>query len=205
MKVLIVSGGIGSGKSLVSKMLSDSYGIPVYEADSRAKALYDEVPAMLSAIESELGIVLRDDNGVFVPQRLAEVIFSDSLALKKVEDILFPQLQSDFSRWAQAQEREVVALESATLLEKSEFDGFGDIVLVVDAPRSLRLSRACCRDGADESRIQARMAAQPMMNMISDGGNSERVDYVIKNDSTVEDLQLRLSEFIEKYGLTKML
>ena len=205
MKVLIVSGGIGSGKSLVSKMLNDSYGIPVYEADSRAKALYDEVPAMLSAIESALGIVLRDDKGAFMPQRLAEVIFSDSSALKKVEDILFPQLQSDFTRWAQAQGREVVALESATLLEKSQFDGFGDIVLVVDAPKSLRLSRACSRDGADESRILARMAAQPMMNMISDGVNYERVDCVIKNDSTEDELQLRLDEFIEKYGLTKML
>ena len=205
MKVLIVTGGIGSGKSLVSRMLTECYDIPVYEADTRAKALYAEIPSMLDEIESTLGLVLRNDSGNFVPQKLANVIFTDSDSLKKVEDILFPQLQSDFFNWAKRQGKEVVALESATLLEKPQFDGFGDIVLVVDAPKSLRLSRACSRDGQEEARILERMSAQPLMNMISEGGSCERVDHVILNDSTIEDLQQKLRRFIEKYVLTKML
>lgn len=205
MKVLIVTGGIGSGKSLVSRMLTECYGIPVYEADTRAKALYAEIPSMLDEIESVLEVVLRDDSGNFIPQKLAKVIFTDSDSLKKVEDILFPQLQRDFFNWAELQGKEVVALESATLLEKTQFDGFGDIVLVVDAPKSLRLSRACSRDGQDEAGILERMSAQPLMNLISDGACCERVDHVIVNDSTIEVLQQKLREFIEKYGLTKML
>ena len=205
MKVLIVTGGIGSGKSLVSRILTECYDIPVYEADNRAKALYIELPVMLDEIESALGVVLRNDSGMFVPQKLAEVIFTDSDALKKVEDILFPHLQKDFLNWAEEQGKEVVALESATLLEKPQFDDFGDIVLVVDAPKSLRLSRACSRDGQEEGKILQRMSAQPLMNSISDGGCNERVDYVIVNDSTIEDLHQKLTEFIEKYGLTKKL
>ena len=205
MKVLIVTGGIGSGKSLVCRMLTEKLGIPVYEADARAKALYAEMPSMLDDIEKSLGVCLRDHSGVFVPKKLADLIFTDSDALRKVEDIVFPQLKNDFSKWAEVQGKEVVALESATVLEKEQFDDFGDMVLLVDAPKSVRLSRACSRDRQNEEKIMERMAAQPLMNMISDGGSCERVDHVIVNDSTVDDLYGKLSDFIEKYGLTKML
>lgn len=205
MQILVVTGGIGSGKSQVCRILTDRYGIPVYESDSRAKALYVEMPQMLDEIEKTLGVCLRNSSGNFVPKKLADVIFCDADALRKVEDIVFPHLKNDFSRWAEAQGKQVVALESATVLEKSQFDGFGDVVLVVDAPKSLRLSRACSRDGLDEGRILERMAAQPLMNIISEGGSCERVDYVIVNDSTIANLHDKIAEFIEKCGLTKML
>lgn len=205
MKVLIVTGGIGSGKSVVCRMLTESFGIPVYDADRRAKSLYSEVPSLLSDIEREVGADLKDESGAFVSHKLAEIIFKDSAALKVVEDIVFPYLKEDFSIWAKCQAKDVVAFESATVLEKSQFDGFGDVVLLVDAPKALRLSRACSRDVQDEMKIIERMNAQPLMNMISDGGTSDRVDHVILNDSSLDDLQLKLSDFIEKYWLTKML
>ena len=205
MKVLIVTGGIGSGKSLVCRMLTENHGIPVYEADVRAKALYAEVPSILDEMENALGVQLRDNDGVFQPKRLADVIFSDSDALLKVEDILFPRLKDDFSRWAQEQGSDIVAFESATVLEKTQFDGFGDIVLLVDAPKELRLTRASLRDGLAKEKIQDRMAAQPLMNLISDGGSCTRVNHVLLNDGSMEDLQHRLAEFMEIYGLTKML
>ena len=99
----------------------------------------------------------------------------------------------------------MVAFESATVLEKEQFDDFGDIILLVDAPMDVRLSRACSRDGADKAKVQERMAAQPLMNSISDGGACERVDCVILNDGSIEELEQKLTEFVEKYGLTKML
>ena len=86
-----------------------------------------------------------------------------------------------------------------------QFDGFGDIVLLVDAPKELRLTRASSRDGLAKEKIQDRMAAQPLMNLISDGGSCTRVNHVLLNDGSVEDLQHRLAEFMEIYGLTKML
>lgn len=205
MKVLIVTGGIGSGKSLVCRLLTESHDVPVYEADARVKALYSEIPSMLDEIEKALGLQLRDGAGTFEPKRLADVIFTDADALHKVEDIVFPRLKEDFARWAQEQQKEVVAFESATVLEKSQFDSFGDLVLLVDAPKELRLARACSRDGINPEKIQGRMAAQPLMNFISDGGVCERVDFVILNDGTVDDLKRKLAEFMEKYRLTKML
>lgn len=203
--VLIVTGGIGSGKSQVCRILTEQYGIPVYEADRRVKALYTENPRMLENIESAVGLSLRDDAGSFAAQKLAEIIFSDADALGKVEEIVFPCLKQDFAAWAEAQDCEVVAFESATVLEKPQFEGFGDMVLLIDAPVELRLTRASMRDGVDKVAVQRRMAVQKLMNRISDGEACPRVNHVIVNDSTIAELTVKLNEFIEKYGLTKML
>ena len=205
MKILIVTGGIGSGKSLVCRILTDKYGIPVYEADSRVKALYSEMPQMLEDIEDTLGHSFRNGSGEFVAKKLADVIFTDKSALHKVEEILFPYLKEDFSIWAEKQGTGVVAFESATVLEKPMFDGFGDMVLLVDAPVELRLKRACSRDRLEESRVMDRMAAQPLMNQLSEGGRCDRVDHTIVNDSDLDSLYEKLGYFIEKYELTKML
>lgn len=205
MKVLVVTGGIGSGKSVVCSILKERYGIPVYEADLRAKQLYVEVPEMLDDMETKLGVSLRNSSGEFVPSLLAEIIFNDSDALRLVEDMLFPVLMKDFADWAERQDCEVVAFESATVLEKQQFEGFGDLVLLVAAPVQLRLSRAMERDKASREKIQARISLQSSMNMLSDGHEDSRVDFVLKNDSSFENLELHLKEFMEKYSLTKML
>ena len=205
MKVLVVTGGIGSGKSVVCSILKERYGIPVYEADLRAKQLYVEVPEMLDGMETKLGVSLRNSSGEFVPSLLAEIIFNDSDALRLVEDMLFPVLMKDFADWAERQDCEVVAFESATVLEKQQFEGFGDLVLLIAAPVQLRLSRAMERDKASREKIQARISLQSSMNMLSDGHEDSRVDFVLKNDSSFENLELHLKEFMEKYSLTKML
>lgn len=203
MKVVVVTGGIGSGKTSVCRLLAEKYGIPVYEADRRAKELYTEFPSMLDRMESVLEVSLRDDSGEFVPARLADVIFNDADALGMVEDMLFPVMKEDFASWAKGYE--TVAFESATILEKPQFDSFGDIVLLVDAPVPLRLARAMERDCVDEAEVISRMEAQPLMNFLSEGGRITRVDHVLMNDSSLEKLDRDLAEFMGKYGLTKML
>ena len=80
MKVLAVTGGIGSGKSEVCRILAENGLAVQYNADSRAKALYAECPGLLDEMEASLGCALRDEHGDFVPSRLAAVIFSDSAA-----------------------------------------------------------------------------------------------------------------------------
>ena len=203
--VLVVTGGMGSGKSLACRILEKEYGIPVYEADARAKSLYVGCPSMLDDIEAALGMSLRNLDGIFVPSLLAEVIFSDNVALGKVEDILFPVMKKDFAEWASRQGSEVVAFESATVLEKPQFDGFGDIVLLVDAPVEVRIARAMGRDGVEREKVMARIQAQKLMNRLSEGDCDPRVGHVLENGSTEEDLKRNLKEFIEKFGLTKKL
>ena len=190
MKVLAVTGGIGSGKSEVCRILAENGLILQYNADSRAKALYLECPGLLDEIEKTLGCQFRDEDGTFVPSRLAAVIFSDGAALEKVEALLFPEMIRDFHRvMAEAAEDQIVVFESATFLEKKQFDGFADIVLLVDAPFEMRLERACRRDGASREAIMARMKSQKLMNELSEGHEDPRISYKVLNDGTTQELE----------------
>ena len=95
------------------------------------------------------------------------------------------------NRLAGTSGEDVVVFESATVLEKSQFEGFADKVILVDAPFEVRLARACRRDGADRDRVLARMQNQKLMNDLSDGSEDSRIDCKIMNDSTFEELVSR--------------
>ena len=95
MKVVVVTGGIGSGKSMACTYLNNRYGWPVYEADSRVKDLYACHATLLAEIETALGANLRRDDGRLDPQALSAIIFNDSDALALVESIVFPVLLDD--------------------------------------------------------------------------------------------------------------
>ena len=190
MKVLAVTGGIGSGKSEVCRILADKGLTLQYNADSRAKALYVERPGLLCRIEASLGCRFRDEEGNFIPSRLAAVIFTDDGALEKVEALLFPEMIRDFHKVMEAAaEDQIVVFESATFLEKKQFDGFADIVLLVDAPFGIRLERACRRDDATKEAVIARMKSQKLMNELSEGHEDPRISYKVLNDGTTQELE----------------
>lgn len=198
----MVTGGIGSGKSEVCRILQECYSCGVYNADERVKFLYDVHPTLLDDIEALTGDSLRDGDGRFVPSRLSARIFSDRRLLKEVEKLVFPALMDDFRSWAEgyADDRFVV-FESATILEKPELQGFGDKVVLVDAMVETRLERACLRDSAPRESIYARMLNQKMMNSISDGEMKAEVDAVIHNLGTLSDLRYSTIRVIkELYG-----
>lgn len=202
MEILVITGGIGSGKSEVCRILQECYSCGVYNADERVKFLYDIHPTLLNDIETLTGDSLRDGDGRFVPSRLSARIFSDRRLLKEVEKLVFPALMDDFRSWAEgyADDRFVV-FESATILEKPELQGFGDKVVLVDALVETRLERACLRDSAPRESIYARMLNQKMMNSISDGEMKPEVDAVIHNLGTLSDLRYSTIRVIkELYG-----
>lgn len=198
--VIIVTGGIGSGKSEVCRIIHEVYGYPVYEADKKAKELYARYPELVESIERKLQCSVRDSSGMFHPALLAERIFGDEDALNDVESLLFPYIVSDFEDFAESSGN-IIIFESATVLEKPFFDGFADKVILVDAPREVRLRRACERDGVAPEVVIARMNAQKLMNSVSDGtaltippdtpqGRAyARIDEIIINDSSTDDLK----------------
>ncbi|MBO7191838.1 MAG: dephospho-CoA kinase [Bacteroidales bacterium] len=190
MEILVVTGGIGSGKSEVCRILHEEFGCGVYNADRRVKQLYDVHPTLLEDIESMTGVGMRDEDGRFVPSRLSALIFSDRKILEAVERLVFPALKDDFCKWKESYAADdFVVLESATIMEKPELDGFGDKIIVVDAPMSERMERASVRDGVTKESICARMQNQKMMNSISEGDIVPEVDYVIHNTGSLEDLR----------------
>ena len=190
MEILVVTGGIGSGKSEVCRILSEVFSCGVYSADSRVKLLYDVHPTLLSDLEKLTGESMRDDEGRFVPSRLSARIFTDRSLLKQVEALVFPALMEDFQAWSKSySEDPFVVFESATILEKPELKGFGDKVILVDAKMQTRLERACRRDSASAESISSRMQNQKLMNSISAGETEPEVDAVISNSGTLEELK----------------
>ena len=174
-KVLIISGGIGAGKSLCSRLL-EKHGVPVFDCDSRTKLLYKSSPELAALVTEDL--------------------FTNPEALQRLENALFPVLMQDFREWAQAQNRTLVGFESATVLSKPFFDTFGDCILEVTAPEELRRRRVLERGGISEESLNQRLALQKAAPRNIAG----RSLVEIRNDSSVENTEQQIINFLEYYG-----
>ena len=188
MKTLIVTGGIGSGKSEVGRIL-ERMGFPVYDADSRMKSLYDTDPEIVPAIEKALGRSFRGEDGHLDRKALAAAVFSDREKLRTLELTTHPFLFRDFRRWAAEQKGGCVVMESAVYCSSPCDDKPRGHILLVDAPVELRLERARRRDGTDERDVQARMDAQHPEDI--------HPDAVIINDGTLADLENKVRTVME--------
>lgn len=187
-----ICGGIGGGKSTVCALLAGN-GVPVYNSDSRAKALMNSSPEIVRAVKAAFGESAYRD-GVLDRAYLASKVFGDSEALACLDSIVHPAVRRDFEAWAAEQEAEYVVLESAILFE-SGFDSCVDASVAVLAPHSLRLARAMQRDGAVRERILERMAAQ-----MSDDELTHRADLSIVNIDR-EDLEHDVAELDRRLRL----
>ncbi|MCD8183808.1 MAG: dephospho-CoA kinase [Bacteroides sp.] len=170
-----ITGGIGSGKSVVSRLL-EAMGIPVYISDVETKKL----TATDVRIRQELVALLGEEvyaGGELNKPMLASYLFSNPEHARRVNGIIHPQVKEDFRRWAQIRsEHPVVGIESAILIEAG-FAGEVDTVVVVYAPEEVRIQRAMSRDAASRELIEKRIHSQ-----MSDEIKREQADYVIIND-----------------------
>jgi len=169
-----ITGGIGSGKSIVSTLLALD-GIPVYRADDESKRLTDTSPVIRKKLKSLI------DDSIFIAdkldrQRLASLIFNDATLLKKVNSIIHPAVKQDFQQWVANQAANYCVIESAILFE-SNFEKEVDVILMVFAPVELRLKRILLRDGAPKAEILKRMNSQ-----LPDEIKREKANFVIIND-----------------------
>ena len=120
-KTILLTGPIGAGKSVARRYL-ESLGYPVYDCDSRCKALYVKFPRLLESVSEE--------------------IFTDPAAMKRMEETVFPPLHADILDWKKENEgSDLLFIESATALSKRQFDDIYDEVWLIDAPFQTRLSR----------------------------------------------------------------
>lgn len=190
MKTLVITGGIGSGKSAVCAILV-SRGIPVYDADARTKALYDSDPALLPALEQALGLTLRGADGHLDRKALGAAIFGDADRLASLEAVVHPAVYRDFVSWRDAcpASAPFVVMESAIFLQKPLFRPLADKVLLVDAPAPLRLERAVLRGGLSREEVLSRMDAQRI--------DAEEADAVLVNDGDLAALESRLDAVLE--------
>lgn len=169
-----ITGGIGSGKSIVAKVFN-SLGIPVYNADTAAKRLMQEDPQLVAAIKAAFGAGAYED-GRLNRAYLADKVFRDPAQLELLNQLVHPVTIKDAANWMQ-QQQAPYALKEAALIFESGSQSELDFVIGVYAPKHLRIHRVMQRDGVTREAVIKRMD-----NQIEESLKMRLCDAVITND-----------------------
>jgi dephospho-CoA kinase len=170
-----LTGGIGSGKSMVAKVFA-MLGAPVYDADAASKRLYATHEGLQQALKENFGADIYTVKGLD-RAKLAAIVFNDPEKLEQLNALVHPPTIADAEAWMMQQEHMPYVIKEAALLFESGSAAGLDLIIGVDAPVFLRLQRAMQRDGISREDVQARMKRQidPEIKM-------RLCDFVIRND-----------------------
>lgn len=155
---LAITGSIGSGKSVVSRMMN-VLGVPVYDCDSNAKRLMTEDSFIVSELKRMFGEECYENDGTLNRQYIASRIFTDKENIGRVNALVHPVVKRDFELWATRQNADVVAVETAILYESGMIDSVNK-VLVVWAERETAIKRTIERSGMNRLQVEDRMNNQ---------------------------------------------
>lgn len=159
MKPLIaIAGGIGCGKSVVSRILS-ALGYRVYDSDSRAKKLMDNDDAIKQAIAREISPDTITSSGQIDRKRLASIVFADKEKLQRLNYIVHGAVKRDIAAWRERHPAEPLWVESAIIYE-SGISEMVDEVWEVTAPEEIRVDRVVKRNGISPEEVRMRIDAQ---------------------------------------------
>ncbi|UAB86082.1 dephospho-CoA kinase [Zunongwangia sp. SCSIO 43204] len=187
-----LTGGIGSGKTTISKMFKE-IGVPVYIADEAGKELMETSAKIRKKIVELLGGESYKDGK---PNRpfIASKVFNDKELLEKLNSIIHPAVADHFKNWLSNQSSAYIIYEAAILFEKGSHKNF-DFSILVTAPKETRIERVLKRDDTTREQIEARIN-----NQWSDKKKIKLADFVIKNEE-IEDSKrqvVHLNEIILK-------
>ena len=175
MKIFGLTGGIGSGKSVVAELLG-ILGVPVYDSDTRSKGLCDTDTALKENLIQLFGPEIFNQ-GILNRPAFANRIFGNEKALNAANALIHPVVKRDFRKWVQEHHHfPVLVMESAIIFEAGLSSLF-DQVICVTAPEAIRIERTCKRRGLTQESVKARIN-----NQISESERMELSDIVIVND-----------------------
>ncbi len=171
-----ITGGIGSGKSIVASLFA-LYGIPVYIADTESKILTNTSETIRQKLTALFGDSLYTETGLD-KKKLASYIFNDPKLLETVNRIIHPEVAQHFQNWVAQQTGNLCIIESAILFE-SGFNSLVDKTITVFAPEEIRIKRSMQRDNVSEETIRQRMK-----NQMAEEVKINRSDFIISNDDS---------------------
>jgi dephospho-CoA kinase len=174
-----ITGGIGTGKSLVCQIFH-VLGVPVYDADSRAKKLMTTDGILIDQIKKEFGSLSYDEKGMLNRELLSKTVFNDPNRLTKLNSLVHPRVALDFSQWIHEQSGAKYCLKEAALLFEAGSSQSLDKIIVVTAPDELRIKRVLQRDPQRNKTDVERI----IKNQMSQEEKIEKADFVIKNDES---------------------
>ncbi len=189
-----LTGGIGSGKSTVARLISEE-GVPVVDADQLARQVVAPQGPALSQLQRQFGSEILTSEGNLDRGALASIVFSDPGARARLESIVHPLVgqaaEAEFQRLAK-EGHELVCYEIPLLFETEQAHRYRPVV-VVHVPFEAQIVRTVARDGMSEEEARSRIEAQ-----LDLGDKAQRADYVIDNTGTLEETKKQALNVLSK-------
>jgi dephospho-CoA kinase len=171
-----ITGGIGSGKSIVSRVLRE-LGYPVYDADTEAKLLLAGDAEIIAAVKALIGDEAYLPDGTPDRAYISSVVFGDKTRLQKLNDIIHPAVAEHFKKWVTMHaDSKLLFKEAAVMFESGSAAALNHVVAVTSS-REIRIRRVIKRDGKTREQIEQIMASQMPENELL-----ARCHFEIKND-----------------------
>jgi len=197
LRLIGLTGGIGTGKSTVARLLS-ARGIPVIDADQLARLAVEPGQPALDDIRAAWPETIAPD-GRLDRKALGAIVFADAQARQRLERILHPRI-AELARQrsaALARAGHVVAFYEASLLVETGRHRELDDLVVVDAPEDVRIARVAARDGLTPEQVRARIAAQAPMSE-----KRRLAAFVVDNSGDVTALEAKVTALLAALGVT---
>jgi dephospho-CoA kinase len=190
-----LTGGIGSGKSLVASVF-DKLGVPVYHADIQAKKFLSVKDVIVDIIRYFPPEVIGND-GQVNRKKLADIVFNNPSALEYLNRLIHPRVKTDFQQWCVKQNSGWVIQEAAILFE-SGFHKYMDKTILVTAPVDVCIKRVMERDKVNREQVIARINNQWTLEK-----KLKQADYIIVNDNNQPVLPqiLKLKKLLDNLEL----
>ncbi len=172
-----ITGGIGSGKSLICKIFS-ALGVSVYDADTRAKWLTNNDETIKNKVVEHFGKKSYNSNGLN-RSYISSIVFKDQTKLTLLNSIIHPAVGKDYVNWFEQQQSPYTIKEAALMFESGSYENL-DRIINVSAPIELRIRRVLQRDSfRSEKEVRSIIDKQ-----LSEEERSGRSDYLIHNDGS---------------------
>jgi len=173
LKIIGLTGGIGSGKTTAAKMF-EALGVPVYYADSEARMLMQSSAGLKEEIIKLLGEKAYNNDGLN-RSYIAQIVFRDKTKLNELNTLVHPVVENHFKNWVKLQNSRYVVQENALIFENMKQSSF-DAIITVTAPLEKRLERVIKRDGVTEQQVVERIE-----NQLNNEIKIEKATFVIQN------------------------
>ena len=181
MKIVGLTGGIGSGKSTVASLF-EKKGVPVYYSDDEAKALMVNSPEIIEKIKHAFGEAAFQNKQLNRPY-LAGIVFGNEEKLKQLNSIVHPAVKAHFRNWIENQNSNYVIQENPLIFENNSQAEF-DYIVLVTAPLEVRIERVINRDGSDREAVLKRIE-----NQLSDEQKRREAHFIIENQNLDETVK----------------
>lgn len=191
MKVISVTGGVGSGKSEVLRILQEEFGAEIIIADRVAHQLMEPGKKGYNRVVAAFGASYLNADGRFDRQKMAEMLFKDRQAIETMNSIIHPMAWREIEYAIAHSDRNLVAVEAA--LFDDEHNAMFDEIWYVCASRENRIKRLMDSRGYTKEKC-----LEIMSNQASEEEYKAMADYVIDNDKTVEEIRVQIENRLEE-------